>query len=107
MILKNDKESEARNLDEKTCDTSITDDIYTTQTPMTPLEASDYNGSAFQQSETTEPSFNSKDIPYLKVNSNSFSKWSDGISVSEHKQQQIIDNFIDAMEFQQIGVVFE
>lgn len=41
------------------------------------------------------------------VSENSFSKWDDGTPVSKDKQKEILKNFIDAMEFQNIGVVVE
>jgi hypothetical protein len=41
------------------------------------------------------------------VKSSAFSKWDDGTPISEEKQKEILKNFTDAMEFQDIGVVVE
>lgn len=38
------------------------------------------------------------------IDSNSFEKWDDGTSISKEKQKEILKNFIEAMEFQNIGV---
>jgi hypothetical protein len=41
------------------------------------------------------------------VNPISFSKWDDGTPISQEKQKEILQNFIDAMEFQDIDVIVE
>lgn len=38
------------------------------------------------------------------IKSDAFSNWDDGESISQNKQKEILKNFIDAMEFQGIGV---
>lgn len=45
--------------------------------------------------------------PYEIVSKNAFSHWSDGSSIATKKQEEIIKNFKDAMEFQGIGVIIE
>ena len=39
------------------------------------------------------------------IQSNAFEKWDDGTSIPKEKQNQIKNNFIEAMEFQGIGIV--
>ena len=41
------------------------------------------------------------------IGSNAFSKWDDGALISKEKQEEILQNYKDAMEFQGIGVVVE
>ncbi len=41
------------------------------------------------------------------VSPNAFVKWDDGTLVSKEKQEEILINFTEAMEFQNIGVVVE
>jgi hypothetical protein len=45
--------------------------------------------------------------PCEKVNVIAFSRWNDGTSISQIKQQEIMQNFIEAMEFQGISVIIE
>lgn len=45
--------------------------------------------------------------PYEIVSKNSFLYWNDGSVIDPKKQQEIIQNFRDAMEFQGIGVILE
>lgn len=39
------------------------------------------------------------------ISSCAFSRWDNGASISKEKQEQILQNFKEAMEFQGIGVV--
>lgn len=41
------------------------------------------------------------------IGSNAFTQWSDGTSIMNDKQNEILKNFIDAMKFQNIEVVVE
>lgn len=41
------------------------------------------------------------------VHKSSFGKWDDGETISSEKQEEIIQNFKDAMEFQDIAVIVE
>ncbi len=41
------------------------------------------------------------------VSPDAFFKWDDGTLISEERQKEILKNFTDAMEFQNIGVVVE
>ncbi len=41
---------------------------------------------------------------FVYVYEKEFYKWNDGRQISEEKKQQILDNFIDAMKFQNVGV---
>ena len=41
------------------------------------------------------------------ISKTAFSKWDDGNPISLEKQKEILKNFIDAMEFQGMGVVVE
>lgn len=43
----------------------------------------------------------------IVVHKSSFRCWNDGVQISESEQAKIIINFIDAMNFQDIGVVVE
>jgi len=45
--------------------------------------------------------------PIEKIKMDAISKWDDGSAITKEKQKEIIKNFIDAMEFQGIGVVVE
>lgn len=39
------------------------------------------------------------------INSYAFAKWDDGTPISKEKQEEILQNYKDAMEFQGLGVV--
>ncbi|MDR3492557.1 MAG: hypothetical protein P4M12_11070 [Gammaproteobacteria bacterium] len=41
------------------------------------------------------------------IASDAFSKWDDGIPISKEKQNEIFQNYKDAMEFQGIGVIVD
>ena len=41
------------------------------------------------------------------ISSNAFLKWDDGSFIEKKKQDEILKNFIEAMEFKGIGVVIE
>lgn len=43
----------------------------------------------------------------LIVSPDAFEQWSDGAPITRSAQKEIMKNFIDAMEFQGIGVVIE
>ena len=45
--------------------------------------------------------------PIEKIRMDAISKWDDGTPITKEKQEEIIRNFIDAMEFQGVGVVVE
>jgi len=41
------------------------------------------------------------------IGSDAFSKWDDGTPIPKEKQDEILQNYKDAMEFQGIGVIVE
>lgn len=41
------------------------------------------------------------------IRSDAFTKWDDGTPISKEKQQEILSNFIEAMEFQDMGVIID
>lgn len=45
--------------------------------------------------------------PCERVSKSSFLKWGDGTPIPKEKQKEILRNFIDAMEFQGIGVIID
>lgn len=43
----------------------------------------------------------------LIISSNAFTKWDDGILINEKKKNEILNNFKDAMAFQDMGVIVD
>jgi hypothetical protein len=43
----------------------------------------------------------------LIINATAFSKWDDGTLLSNEKQKEVLNNFKEAMEFQDMGVVVD
>jgi len=39
------------------------------------------------------------------IDADSFSKWDDGVVISKQNQVEILKNFTEAMEFQDIGII--
>jgi len=54
-----------------------------------------------------EPGYTADNKFCLNIESNSFVAWADGTPIPEKKQKEILKNFTEAMEFQNIGVVVE
>jgi ferredoxin len=54
-----------------------------------------------------EPGYASGNKFCVIIAPEAFSKWDDGTVVSSEKQKEILKNFTEAMEFQNIGVVIE
>lgn len=41
------------------------------------------------------------------INAHEFSKWDDGESIPKKKRDEIIKNYVEALEFQDVGVVVD
>lgn len=44
---------------------------------------------------------------YVNASLDSFVKWDDGTPISKEKKAEIMENFKEAMEFQEIAVIYE